>query len=483
MSLVSVPPPATSTALHRTAIGGPPDRLSARQPAAPWQQVAFWLVAVAGLAGGLLLPEDGRAVLLSVLSAPFLGLAGLRLVALCLGTSATSGPPLRQCFTAPPPGGWPDYCVLVPLYKERAVLPGLVAALGALDYPEDRLEIALVVEADDAETRDAIGGLRLPHNMTVIEVPPGEPRTKPRALNFALNRTGGEIVTVFDAEDVPEPHQLREAAIALAAGGPRMGCVQARLNVYNRHDSFLTRQFTIEYTAQFDRLLGALRRLGLPMPLGGTSNHFPRRVLEEVGGWDAWNVTEDADLGLRLARLGYQVGVLEATTWEEAPARLSIWKGQRTRWLKGWMQTWIVHMRRPRELLADLGPSGFLAFQLLMGGMVLSALVDPWFYLMLALGDGGGLFAMPGDALSRVLWVVGLLNIALGYAAAIALGMASVVRRGWKALALHALLMPAYWLMVSLAAYRALGQLATRPFYWEKTEHAARPPGAGTAQG
>ena len=249
--------------------------------------------------------------------------------------------PLRdRCRLPVAPGDapLPLYTVLVPLFREAGVVAELLASLRALDYPPDRLEIMLIVEQVDAETQAALGRAALDPHMRVLVVPDGEPRTKPRAIQYALQFAHGDYVVVYDAEDAPEPDQLRRALAALAAGGGRIGCLQAQLNIYNSDATWFTRQFTIEYTALFDCILPALERLQLPVPLGGTSNHFPRAVLDAVGGWDPYNVTEDADLGIRLARNGWHVGVLHSTTWEEAPPTFRIWKGQRTRWLKGWMQ-------------------------------------------------------------------------------------------------------------------------------------------------
>lgn len=202
--------------------------------------------------------------------------------------------------------------------------------------------------------------------------------------------------------------------------------------------------------------------------------HFPRAVLDAVGGWDPYNVTEDADLGIRLARAGWRVGVLASTTWEEAPPTFRVWKGQRTRWLKGWMQTYLVHMREPGRLWRELGTKRFLGFQVLMGGLILSALVHPWFYVLLAFDLWQGkLLGIPDSMLGQTLLWVGVLNLIAGYVSAIALGTVAAARRGRRRLAVHALLMPLYWLGISYGAYRALWQLVSAPYYWEKTEHSA----------
>lgn len=416
-------------------------------------------------------------MLLAVLAVPFLMVAALRMLALrdLLWRKAQVGAEPRRLSDAQ----LPTYSVLAPLLHEAGVVAHLVEALRGIDYPRDKLDVVLIVESVDGETQAALRGTELEAHMRVLVVPDGEPRTKPRALQYALQFTHGDNLVVYDAEDVPEPDQLRRAAAVLAAGAGRLGCVQARLNIYNPDASWLTRQFTIEYTALFDCILPMLERLRLPVPLGGTSNHFPRAVLDAVGGWDPFNVTEDADLGIRLARCGWEVGVLASTTWEEAPATRAVWLGQRTRWLKGWMQTYAVHMRAPRRLLRELGLRRFAGFQVLMGGMILSALVHPWFYVLLALDLWqGSLLQMPQSALAQTLLAIGLVNLVAGYVSAIALGVLAAARRGRQGLARHAALMPLYWLFISLSAYRALAELIRAPYYWQKTEHCVRLAGA-----
>ena len=316
--------------------------------------------------------------------------------------------------------------------------------------------------------------MRLPGNVELVVVPDIGPRTKPKALNYALPLARGEYLVIYDAEDRPEPSQLRDAFHAFRVSPPNLATVQARLNIYNPEDSWLTRQFALEYSALFDGILPALDRLELPIPLGGTSNHFRVSALQWLMAWDPYNVTEDADLGIRLARSGYRCRVIAATTFEEAPRRFGSWVRQRTRWLKGFVQTWLVHMRKPRTLWRELGPSGFLAFQVTVGGTVLSALVHPWFYVLLAaeLFAGGGLLARPESLLGLPFWSIAWVVLVTGYLAAMALGLLAVRRRGLRQLFWQIPLMPVYWLLISAAAYRALWQFITAPYEWEKTEHA-----------
>ena len=447
--------------------------LSAAEPLRAWQSAAlvFALPILATLA--VLAPHGTAFVVATALALPFFCIVLLRTSALWKALAARAHP-AEPRVSDPPPLALPRYSILVPLHDEADIVQDLLAALNGLDYPTDRLEIFFALEETDRATRKAIEALILPPHMTAVIVPKGAPQTKPRALNYVLPRTTGDLIVIYDAEDLPEPDQLRRAVTALT-NNPDLGCVQARLNVLNADETWLTRQFAIEYTVLFDCMLPTFEALKLPVPLGGTSNHFTRSALEDVGAWDPFNVTEDADLGIRLARNGWSVGVVSSTTWEEAPASLASWLKQRTRWLKGWMQTYLVHMRNPWRTLRDLGWRQFAGLQVLMGGMILSAIVHPWFYVAIAADVAyGPQTILRDDALSRVVKVVTVTNLVLGYVSGVALGIVAMRGRGRQRLAAWALFMPFYWLLISLAAYRALFQLATSPYRWEKTQHRPR---------
>ena len=438
----------------------------------PTQRVVIACVVALIALGLALAPIPTLRVLAGVATLFFALVVALR-VAACAQFMLAA--PLRllraRSWTRMDDAALPVYTILVPLYREARVLPQLVSALMRLDYPAAKLDIKLVMEGVDRETIAAAEALELPHAFEIVVVPEGGPRTKPKALNYALQFARGEYVAIYDAEDRPEPDQLRRALAAFARGPAHLACVQARLNFYNPSESWLAKQFTIEYGALFDGLLPALERLGLPIPLGGTSCHFRASALGWLEAWDAFNVTEDADLGMRLARRGYTCAVLDSTTHEEAVSGLRNWTRQRTRWLKGWMQTWAVHMRKPARLWRELGPARFIGFQAIIGGMVTSALVHPLFYLLvLAEAAADALLVLPGSLLGMPLWVLGLANVAIGYLASMALGLVALRRRA-IALAPHVVFMPVYWLLISFAAYRALLQLLTAPHKWEKTEH------------
>ena len=364
----------------------------------------------------------------------------------------------------------PAYTVMVPMYREARVLPLLMGALRKLDYPASKLEVKLVLEEDDDETIEAAKRLRPPGTVEIIRVPPSYPKTKPKACNYALAFARGELITIYDAEDQPEPDQLKKAVIAFRRGGDKLACVQARLNYFNRSENWLTRMFTLEYSQWFDFLLPGLNRLGMPIPLGGTSNHFRLSVLRKVRGWDPYNVTEDADLGIRLAQEGYRIGVINSTTFEEANGVLPSWIRQRSRWIKGYMQTWLVHVRHPIALWRTIGAKGTFCFHFYIGAPPLLALMNPivWaitaaFYIGHFTGFGW-LFPEPIGALATFnLFFANLLLIYFGVVAAL--------KRRYLDLVAVGIMQPGYWVLHSIAAYKALWQLIRNPHYWEKTEH------------
>jgi cellulose synthase/poly-beta-1,6-N-acetylglucosamine synthase-like glycosyltransferase len=370
----------------------------------------------------------------------------------------------------------PFASVLVPAYKEPEILRDLLAALSELNYPEERLELLLVLEGDDEITISAArelladDTLRLSKCLRIIEVPPAEPRTKPKALNYALQLAKGDLITIYDAEDRPHALQLRAAAVALANGGPDLACVQAQLNYFNPEQNMLTKWFTLEYTMWFTQFLPGLVKLGAPIPLGGTSNHFRREAITAVGGWDPFNVTEDADLGLRFHRMGYRIGVLDSVTLEEANSDAINWVKQRSRWYKGYLQTWLVNLRHPIRTTRTLGLLGFVVLNLFVGGTPLLALLNPLFWFMCLLWFTlqpqfvKDLFPVGVFYPAMACWVVG--NFLYLYAFVL-----TAVKRSDVKLTRAAFAIPGYYVLMSLAAYKAFVQLIFTPTYWEKTQH------------
>lgn len=352
----------------------------------------------------------------------------------------------------------PVYTILIALKDEASCMPQLSDSLMALEYPRHLLDVKLLLETGDEATLDAIHAQIWPEGTEVLVLPPGLPQTKPRALNYGLARARGAFVTVYDAEDRPNPGQLLEAARRFA-WDPELACVQAPLVGNVRFGSWLSRHWALEYAIQFNRLVPALARLGMPIPLGGTSNHFRRRALLAAGGWDAWNVTEDADLGLRFARQGKKVGVIAPPTVEMPPQRLGVWIGQRSRWLKGFVQTWLVLMREPVSAAREMGVLRFLSMQLTLGAAILSALLHlPWLvWCAICL-------MAPGATLSGASWT--MLGVAYLAGAVMALTVPSTK---FSVRLTDIVTLPFYWPLQFVALMRAFYSLSRRPHFWVKT--------------
>jgi cellulose synthase/poly-beta-1,6-N-acetylglucosamine synthase-like glycosyltransferase len=309
--------------------------------------------------------------------------------------------------------------------------------------------------------------------MHVIVAPPGEPRTKPRALNVALPLARGAYTVVYDAEDQPDPQQLRRAVSLFRDLPEHVACLQARLAIREPHN-WLTRLFAIEYAALFDVINPGLIASGVPLPLGGTSNHFRTAALRDLVGWDAWNVTEDADLGIRLARLGYAVHDLPSSTYEEAPPTLGVWLRQRARWMKGFMQTCITHMRRPATVLAQLGPSGLFGALTMTYGTVISALGYPFFTAAFLVGLWDGSLLQLDTPLHLAWSTTSCVLFGAGLAAMILPAVVGIARRRWWWLLAYVPLLPLYYVLISAAAWRGLGELVFKTYHWNKTEHGLR---------
>ena len=363
----------------------------------------------------------------------------------------------------------PVVSVMVALYRESNIAAKLTARLDQLDYPRELLDVLLVVEQEDQMTRNALNTSALPGWMRVVVVPDGAVKTKPRALNHALDHCRGSIVGIYDAEDAPEPEQIRKIVDRFYQRGPEVVCLQGQLDYYNPRSSWLARCFTIEYASWFRMFLPGIERMGMAIPLGGTTLFFRRKALEELGGWDAQNVTEDADLGLRLFRHGYRTELIDTTTFEEANCRSFPWVKQRSRWIKGYMMTWITHMRDPRLLWRQLGARCFIGFQVQFLGSILQALLAPllWSLWLIPLGFQHPLTSAIGAAAFGYICLGTMATAVL----TVLFDIAGMRRTKHGLNPLWALTMMLYHPLATLAAYKALWELMTKPFYWDKTSH------------
>jgi cellulose synthase/poly-beta-1,6-N-acetylglucosamine synthase-like glycosyltransferase len=368
---------------------------------------------------------------------------------------------------------WPRYTIMCPLYKEWQVVPQFVEAMSKLTYPKDKLQIMFLLEADDEETITHVKKFNLPSYFDVIVVPDSKPKTKPKACNYGLKKATGEYITIYDAEDVPDILQLKKVIVGFAKSEEDVICIQAKLNFYNPHQNLLTRVFTAEYSLWFDLVLTGLQSINAPIPLGGTSNHFKLKNILHLKGWDSFNVTEDCDLGMRLVKNNYKTALINSITLEEANSDLSNWFWQRTRWIKGYMQTYLVHMRKPQEFVSTNWNIHLLTFQLVVGGKVLSMFINPFMwittllYFLYRFEIGNfieSFFPQPVLYMGVFSLLVGNFLYAYYY-------MIGCAKHGHFGLVKYVFLVPFYWLAMSAAAWVALYKLFVEPHHWSKTKH------------
>lgn len=358
----------------------------------------------------------------------------------------------------------PVFSILIAAYQEAPVMPQLAEALQRLNWPPANVEIFLLLDNDDAPTFKAVQAAAFPAQTKILRVPSGGPRTKPNALNHGLRFARGDYVCIFDVEDAPHPDQLLAVYHAFLRAAPDTVCVQAPLRADNAEKSWIAAQWALDYAVQFNLLIPGLSAYCMPILLGGTSNYVRRDALLALGAWDAWNVTEDADLGMRMSRAGLRTQCVKIPTYETAPERLSVWLPQRTRWLKGFLQTWLVLMRNPRRTFEQIGAIPFLVMQLILGGALIAPLANAPSVLLASLALYSGHLE------------IGLFGMALLISGLAVCFISDVSAPGrWTLMRSVAVLTrPFYWPLHSLAAYRAIWDLAIRPFFWAKTPHHPR---------
>ncbi|HUS54559.1 MAG TPA: glycosyltransferase family 2 protein [Thermohalobaculum sp.] len=479
---IAVAPSRQLDAALGRVLGGPLAKRAAERTAAGesvrglgWARLAAGLCVVLAVLLLIYGGTVGLALAFGSLLALNLATTVLRLLALAAGLRK---PPEAENVPVAAPGtvdlaAWrplPLVTLMVPLFHEAEMVGEITRALAALDYPAELLDVMLLLEEGDAETRAAVAALELPGWIAAVVVPDGAPRTKPRAMNFALDFAVGEIIGILDAEDRPDPDQLRRVAEYLRAAPPEVACAQCQLSYYNATENWITRCFQIEYSIWFDVLLSGFQRLGLPIPLGGTSVYFRRNALERLGGWDAHNVTEDADLGMRLARRGMRCAVLRSVTLEEANCRVGPWIRQRSRWLKGYLLTWLSHMRSPVRLWRESGGVGFVALNVLFLGGAATYLAMPLFWLSVIGGVVTG-HTIWGEAIPGwALWPLGI-SLAVGQAVMLGCAALAMVRRGSPGLLIWVPTLPFYWTLGAIAAWKAVFEMVWAPYYWDKTTH------------
>ncbi|MCB0914353.1 MAG: glycosyltransferase [Actinobacteria bacterium] len=436
-----------------------------------WQRILSWSLGILTVIALVLRPRD--MLLVFVLLANLLFLWGLvfKVFMSLLGMTPLAGRGRDGSELLDGPAReWPTYTILVPAFREHNIIASVLDNLGRLDYPKNKLQVLVLLEETDEDTITAAKQAAPPDFVRIVVVPEGAPQTKPRACNYGLSLASGDYLVIYDAEDMPEAEQLRKVLAQFEKTPDDVICIQAPLNYFNAEENILTRMFALEYSAWFDAMLPGLDLAKFPIPLGGTSNHFRTDSLRRIGAWDPYNVTEDADLGLRAEAVGYRVAVIHhTTTWEEACSDLAAWIRQRTRWIKGYMVTALVHLRRPAAYVRNFGWRGVAGMIGLIAGTPLMFLAYPVVWGMTLLGALN--LVQYGNFFPGWLITASAINAVVGNALAIMVtAVAGGRRHGWRIVG-YSLLNPFYWFLHSVAAWRAFYQLLRSPFHWEKTPH------------
>lgn len=366
----------------------------------------------------------------------------------------------------------PIYTILCPLYKEAHVIPQFLRSIKRLDWPKEKLDVMLLLEEDDVESIEKVKKMILPPYVRTIVVPNSQPKTKPKACNYGLSFAKGEYLVIFDAEDKPESLQLKKAYIAFQSAPKNVICLQAKLNYYNPYQNLLTRFFTAEYSLWFDVSLTGLQSINTSIPLGGTSNHFRTSDLHKLEGWDPFNVTEDADLGMRLFKRGYKTAIIDSITLEEANSKWGNWIRQRSRWIKGYMQTYLVHTRQSLKFAREHGKH-FPIFHLIIGGKIAFILINP--FLWLATIAYFTLYSYVGPSIEKlypsIVFYMAVTSLVFGNFLFMYYYMIGAMKRHEYGVIKYVFLIPIYWIAISIAGFMALYQLLFKPHYWEKTVH------------
>jgi glycosyltransferase XagB len=408
----------------------------------------FRMIPILLLLAILISPKEVYLILFYFLNILYFSSQIFKFITVCLGITN------RTKENYPIPDDLPIYSILLPLYNENKILNKLIIAMTNLDYPKENLDIKLLIEEDDLCTLSALDNLTLPYFIEIIKIPSCDPRTKPKACNYGLEFVRGKYVTIYDAEDIPDPMQLKKAVAKFNNSPPDLICLQARLNYYNKYENYISKLFSIEYSILFDYVIKGLQTLKMPLPLGGTSNHFIVEKLKEVGSWDAFNVTEDADLGLRLCHYGYKSAVFDSITLEESPISLKSWVIQRSRWIKGQILTALLHLNLQNKLTVRE-----------IIGILFSIYIPNLIYILLPFYI---LLCFLTNSYDHIIMNV---NLLLGFFLPALYSIIIIIKNKHKNMKSSILLSVVYYWFLPVAGLRALWQICIKPFYWDKTEH------------
>ncbi len=365
---------------------------------------------------------------------------------------------------------FPTYTIMLPLYREeKIVISTLVKNIENIKYCKNKLKVLILIENHDQQTINFLAETILPNNFEIITVPPGYPQTKARACNYGLQFVQSQYLVIYDAEDRPDALQLRKSVDYFNAyaekqkknkfSASRLVCLQAYLNFFNEDESIITKLFSLEYFYWFNYIISSLSYCKALIPLGGTSNHFKVDFLKQIGGWDSYNVTEDADLGVRIVQNGGIVQVLQSYTMEEAPITVKAWLNQRSRWIKGYIQTFLVHMRQPFKIKQNLGSIfNIQLFLNIIGGTAILPVLNCLQLIIWVFWGNYDVYYI--SYLAFGLWYTGVLWV---------LYCIQIKLKKFRIIPL--LLVIFYYILYIIAGIMALYSLIKKPHSWNKTDH------------
>jgi cellulose synthase/poly-beta-1,6-N-acetylglucosamine synthase-like glycosyltransferase len=366
------------------------------------------------------------------------------------------------------PKDLPKYAIFLPCRNEKiGVIKKLIENIDNINYPKDKLDVMLLIDQDDDYLEEALN-LELPNHFRIISASVGFPFTKPKVTNLGLALTDAKYGVIYDSEDRPDRNQLMDVVSEFNQDSDLV-CVQCRLHYTNKKNNLLTRFFNLEYLNWFGLTIHGLSKAQLSdypvIPLGGTSNHYDLEVLKSMGGHDAYNITEDAALGVHFALENKKIKTINSVTEELAVDELWTWIKQRTRWNLGHLITYVVFSRNFNENFKKLGAVRYLNLVLVLLGNFIVPFITPLLFTIFILdffGYGAGETFIKN--LPYITLIGNYLLIVISHA------LASIMLQRGKNLIL-CLLQPFYYLLHSVASWRALYKFFTAPTVWEKTNH------------
>ncbi len=371
---------------------------------------------------------------------------------------------------------FPLVTILVPLKQENEVIHQTFSAISNLNYPSSSIQGIIIVESTDTLTKKSIETSIIPDGFEVMEIPTLPPFTKGRAIQRALLVAKGKYITIYDAESRPEPNQVIKAVEILEKEKGKT-CLQSIIRIENAKENEITSFFASEFWDWYDKRMVNLHKRGIPFGLGGNSFFLATETLKEVGGWDPFNVTEDAELTVRLIKNNVDIKLMNSITHEACPSTMKNWIKQRTRWSKGLLTTSIIHL-----ISGKFGFKGFTFKQwyhfwlrMYVGNLI------PFFFAFIFILFLFQSFSYENFVLVNIVLAI---NLVPSLIVSMWADKKNFNTMGIK-IRIHNLFAVTliYWGMYLWAGFRANYEFLFSPLKWHKTDHSNASPREKTIEG